>query len=151
MGVFSSNLADEFQFHSKTHRGRDCHLPGMAKGRGRVSGKCVAALLLGGQLEFPQLSRCSSISRAAAVSTPKGYLQVFSHVFLLCRHKLTLSQPWAKGKLCRSNAWPELKNPAEVSARWLLVQGHRPCNPRSTGRRLCRHSLCCVKVYWGKG
>lgn len=61
---------------------RDCCLPGMAKGRGRVSGKCVADLL-GGQLEFPPVPRCSAISQAAAVNTPKEYLQVLFFFFFL--------------------------------------------------------------------
>lgn len=77
MGVFSSNLANEFQLHSKNNMDRDCRLPGVAKGRGKVSGKCVADLL-GGQLEFPQVPQCSSVSQAAAVNTPKEYLQVLS-------------------------------------------------------------------------
>jgi len=135
VGVFSSNLTNEFQFHSKMDRGRDCHLPGTVKGRGTASGKCVAAHL-GGQLEFPRVLQHFLISRATAGNSPKGYLQVFSHVYLSCWHKLTLSQPWAKGKPHWGNVEPEPKNPAGVSAKWLLVQGYRSCNPRWAGRRL---------------
>lgn len=70
--VFSCSLANTFQIHSKSTRGRDCHLAGMAKGRAGVHGRRDAALL-GGQLEFPHVPQYSLISRAAAGNTPKGY------------------------------------------------------------------------------
>lgn len=136
---FSCSLANTFQLHSKSTRGRDCHLPGMAKGRGGVRGRCDAAFL-GGQLESPHVLQCSSISRAAAGNTPKGYLQIFSHDFLACWYHFASAQ----------SQWENMLGQILLSCQWGDCWSkctHRLYNSRSIGTGLCRYTLYCLKVY----